>query len=302
MVGLRCTSRLGVGVVVLALLVAGCGSDSNTPAAGAAGGSSSEETPRATPEQSPVSNGGGSNSTDDMTAYEVWFVEKRGRFLQVAYRSQESTPRIGSAALESLLSGPAAGDGKASSAIPSGVSLLGLTIQDGLATVDLSSEFESGGGSFSMRARLAQIVFTITQFPTVDRVAIKIEGEPVDVFSSEGIVLDRPQTRADFEDIAAPIVVEAPRPETSVSSPVTVTGNANVFEATVTMRIVDAAGNELVRDFTTATCGTGCRGDYTGRLRFDVAEAQNGFIEVFEESAEDGSPLFVVRVPVTLQP
>jgi hypothetical protein len=195
-----------------------------------------------------------------------------------------------------------AGDGKISSAIPADARLLGLTIADGLATVDLSSEFESGGGSFSMLGRLAQVVFTITQFPTVDRVAFKINGESVDVFSSEGIVLDKPQTRGDFENIAAPIVVAAPRPGATVSSPVTVAGNANVFEATVTLRIVDATGKVIVRDFTTATCGTGCRGDYSTKLKFDVSEAQKGFVEVYEESAKDGSPLFVVRLPVMLQP
>jgi len=300
MVGLRDSSKLGAGVVVLALLAAACGGDSNTPAAGGATPPAGE-TPAAAPEESPASNGD-SNDTKKETAYEIWFIEKKGRFMQVAYRSQESTPRIGAAALESLLQGPAAGDGKASTAIPSGSRLLNLTIEDGLATVDLSSEFESGGGSFSMLARLAQVVFTVTQFPTVDGVAFEIEGEPVDVFSSEGIVLDKPQTRADFEDIAAPIVVESPRPGTTLSSPVTVTGNANVFEATVSLRIVDSAGNAVVRDFTTATCGTGCRGDFSARLNFEVTKADQGFIEVYEESAKDGSPLFMVRLPVTLRP
>jgi germination protein M len=300
MVGLRHTLRLSAGAVALALLTAACGGDSNSnsPAAGGAT-PTAEETPSGTPDstESPTSNGETKTST-----YEVWFIEKKGRFLQVAYRLQESTPRIGTAALESLLRGPVAGDGKISSAIPADARLLGLTIADGLATVDLSSEFESGGGSFSMLGRLAQVVFTITQFPTVDRVAFKINGESVDVFSSEGIVLDKPQTRGDFENIAAPIVVAAPRPGATVSSPVTVAGNANVFEATVTLRIVDATGKVIVRDFTTATCGTGCRGDYSTKLKFDVSEAQKGFVEVYEESAKDGSPLFVVRLPVMLQP
>jgi hypothetical protein len=301
MVGLRYTSRIAAGVVALALLAAACGGDSNPPAAGA-DNPGAEATPSATPQESPASNGDTNGTAPEQTSFEVWFIEKKGRFMQVGYRSKESTPRIGTAALESLLRGPASGDGKVSSAIPTDSSLLGLTIEDGLATVDLSSEFESGGGSFSIRARLAQVVFTITQFPTVDRVAFEIDGRPVEVFSSEGIAIDKPQTRSDFEDIAAPIVVDSPRPGATVSSPVTVAGNANVFEATVSLRLVDAAGNVLVRDFTTATCGTGCRGDYSTKLKFAVDTSQTGFIEVFEESAEDGSPLFMVRLPVRLQP
>ena len=299
---LRGTQRIAAGLAALALLAFACGGDSTDTTTAGGASPNAGETPPPVQQESPTPDEDANGATDEETVYEVWFVDKRGRFLQVAYRSQDSTPRIGTAALESLLEGSEAGDGKASSAIPAGTRLLDLGIADGLATVDLSSEFESGGGSFSMLARLAQVVFTITQFPTVDRVAFEIEGEPVDVFSAEGIVLDEPQTRADFDEIAAPIVVESPRPGATVTSLVSVTGNANVFEATVSLRIVDAAGDVLVRDFTTATCGTGCRGDYSTKLKFEVADAQAGFIEVFEESAEDGSPLFTVRLPVTLQP
>ena len=302
MVRLRSTQRFAAGVAALALLAFACGGDSTDTTTAGGESPNAEETPSPAPQESPTPDEDDNGTTTKKTVYEVWFIEKRGRFMQVAYRSEDSTPRIGTAALESLLEGPEGGDGKASSAIPAGTRLLDLAIADGLATVDLSSEFETGGGSFSMLARLAQVVFTITQFPTVDRVAFEIEGEPVDVFSSEGIALDEPQTRADFEDIAAPIVVESPRPGATVSSPVSVTGDANVFEATVSLRIVDAAGNVLVRDFTTATCGTGCRGDYSTKLKFEVADTQAGFIEVFEESAEDGSPLFTMRLPVTLHP
>ena len=296
-------TKLSAGMVALALLAAACGGNSDNPDA-AGSTPPGDETPSTTPSEteSPASNGEPGEDTDKKSSYEVWFLDPQARFLRVAFRSQDSTPRIGAAALESLFSGPVDGDGKSSTAIPEGSRLLGLTIEDGVATADLSPEFESGGGSASMIGRLAQVVFTLTQFPTVDGVDFMIEGRPVDVFSSEGIVLDQPQTRGDFENIAPPVVVESPRPGAVVSSPVTVAGNANVFEATVTLRIVDASGEELVRDFTTATCGTGCRGDYNTRLRFDVTEVQNGFIEVFEESAKDGSPQFVVRLPVTLNP
>lgn len=298
MVGLRRSLSLFAGVAALVLVAGACGGDPETPVGGGAT-TPAEETPAETPSAPETAP---SNGEADTSTYEVWFVERQGRWVKVLYRSQESTPRIGTAALESLLEGPAEGEGKISSAIPAGMQLLNLTVDDGLATVDLTSDFESGGGSFSMRARLAQVVFTITQFPTVDRVAFEIEGEPVDVFSSEGIVLDKPLTRDDFEDIAAPIIVESPRPGALVSSPVTVSGTANVFEATVSLRIVDASGNELVRDFTTATCGTGCRGDYSAPLTFETETEQEAFIEVYEESAEDGSPLFKVRLPVILTP
>ncbi|MGH2529284.1 MAG: Gmad2 immunoglobulin-like domain-containing protein [Actinomycetota bacterium] len=46
--------------------------------------------------------------------------------------------------------------------------------------------------------------------------------------------------------------------------------NADVFEAAVSIGFLDAAGNEIVRTFTTATCGTGCRGTFSKAVRFDA--------------------------------
>ena len=43
-----------------------------------------------------------------------------------------------------------------------------------------------------MASRLAQVVFTATQFSEVDSVLFKIDGEVVEVFSGEGIILDGP--------------------------------------------------------------------------------------------------------------
>jgi immunoglobulin-like protein involved in spore germination len=94
------------------------------------------------------------------------------------------------------------------------------------------------------------------------------------------------------------IVVRIPVPGEEIGSPVNVAGTADVFEATVSIRILDANGQELAAAVTTATCGTGCRGKYF----FFTEQRQKGTIEVFESSAEDGSPLNVVRIPVVLVP
>ena len=88
----------------------------------------------------------------------------------------------------------------------------------------------------------------------------------------------------------------------TVTSPVTISGTTDVFEATVSIRILDETGNVIADTFATATCGTGCRGDYSDRVRFAVDTEQPGTIEVFEVSAEDGSMIDVVRIPVTLLP
>jgi hypothetical protein len=102
------------------------------------------------------------------------------------------------------------------------------------------------------------------------------------------------------EDQLPLIVVETPANGESVSSPVTVSGTANVFEATVSIAILDAEGRAVATTFTTATCGSGCRGTYSTEVRYEVDETQPGTVRVFEVSAEDGSSVNVVDIPVTL--
>lgn len=96
------------------------------------------------------------------------------------------------------------------------------------------------------------------------------------------------------------IVVKQPAPGDEVASPVTISGTADVFEATVHVRILGSGGLEVAARFTTATCGSGCRGEFSTELSFFVEKTQDGTIEVFELSAEDGSPINVVTVPVVL--
>ena len=120
-------------------------------------------------------------------------------------REVPATPALARAAMEALLNGPDARERDASppisNRVPVGTELLGLAIEDGVATVDLSREFEAGNDNGSQIGRLGQVVYTLTQFSTVKSVAFRIDGRPVRVFGSEGIVLDSPVGRADLVDV-----------------------------------------------------------------------------------------------------
>lgn len=98
------------------------------------------------------------------------------------------------------------------------------------------------------------------------------------------------------------ITVLTPASGTRVTSPVTVSGTADVFEGVVSVQILDSAGHEIARTFTTASCGTGCRGVYSVAVAYRVQVAGQGTIEVFERSAKDGSPINVQLIRVTLEP
>ncbi len=47
-----------------------------------------------------------------------------------------------------------------------------------------------------MYLRLGQIVYTLTQFPTVDRVQFRLEGKALTTLGGEGLMIRQPLTRA----------------------------------------------------------------------------------------------------------
>jgi spore germination protein GerM len=107
------------------------------------------------------------------------------------------------AAIEELLKGPSPDEEKngIATAMPQKAILKDLYVEDGILYVDFSKEIEEGGGSLLMTERLAQIVFTATQFETVEKVRLKIEGSYIEYFSGEGITdVDSPMTRENFEE------------------------------------------------------------------------------------------------------
>jgi hypothetical protein len=285
-------SASGLAVAILAAACASGHAGSLGPAPKGVPSSSSPRpttSPKATPTSSPHPSPhptGGKTFT-----YQVWF-EQNGK-LFVTRRTSPFTVAVGRTALTAMLAGPSSAERAAgvATAIPSGSRLLGLTITGGVATVDLSSEFRPAGSVSALS--VAQVVYTITQYSNVKLVVLRADG--VDLFETA-------QTRAGYTADLPAILVESPLIGAVVSNPVTVSGTADVFEATVSLRILDANGNEIARTFTQATCGTGCRGTFSVAASYRVSSQQRGTIEVYESSAKVGSPINLVRLPVTLTP
>jgi hypothetical protein len=226
-----------------------------------------------------------------------------GPFLVPVFREVSGIDEV-TTAMEALLAGPTSeetnGTPAISSAIPVGTELLGVELADGLATVDLSGEFDDGGGSFGMFARLAQVVYTLTRLPEVDEVTFQMEGVPVTVFSSEGIELDGPQQREDYYDLLPPIFVDHPSWGEPVMSPINISGLSNVFEAVSQIMLTDDDGEPLFEETVMATCGTGCWGEWSIEIPYQVDREQFGAVIVWEFSAQDGSRIHVREYPVRL--
>lgn len=286
--------NITIALLIAVATLAGCAEDDDPIAPSSEPTRSSPASPGTetpTPETSPARE----------IALDVWLTA--GESLRPVRRNVQGTSAVARAAVEMLLGGPTSReDGlKIASEVPAGVDLLDISISDGVATVDLSGSFDDGGGSATMRMRLAQLIYTVTQFDTVSGMLLRLDGEPVDTFSSEGIVISEPQRRKGFRDLLPPIVVTDPGIDGEESAPLEISGTANVFEATVSFRLV-VDGAEIATGFATATCGTGCRGKYQGTLDFEVDEPTEAVLEVFESSAEDGSPLHLVSIPIRLLP
>ncbi|MEH2351802.1 GerMN domain-containing protein [Nostoc sp.] len=101
------------------------------------------------------------------------------------------------AAFQSLLAGPT--EGTDSTTIPKGTKLLGLKAENNEVHVNLSEDFTSGGGSTSMMGRVGQVVYTATTLNPKAKVYIDVNGKPLDVLGGEGVEIQQPLTREQFQ-------------------------------------------------------------------------------------------------------
>jgi spore germination protein GerM len=317
----RSSTHAGAVAVLatLVLVVASCATGSGdlgsvAPPHGTSGPSLDIPSPEPTPGSS-TARGSPAATSDNSTTIRAYFM--LGSYtgdagLVPVLRSVRSTYAVGAAAMTQLLAGPVGSELSSSPAlytgIPAATRFLGLDIQpadslDGIAFVNLSSEFDAGGTSATLAQRYAQVVFTLTQFPTITGVIFEIDGEQTPAVITGGTV-DRstPVNRDFYTDLLPPIWVDRPSWGGALPSGSQVSGTADVFEAQFRLMVLDADGRALTDMPVNATCGTGCRGDFSVKVAYQAAAAQWGTLRVFEPSAKDGSPVNVVDYPVWLTP
>jgi len=297
------------GLLALTLGVVGCGTSGTVGDAGTistTGGTETTTTSTTEPPQQTTTTSvtivpTTTTLADNIMTVTVYFV--KGEKIAAAHRMILKTLEVGKTAMLELLDGPTSNETAAgmTSAVPTGSTFLGLDIKNGVATVNLSKEYASGGGSLSMALRLAQVVYTLTQFSTAHTVNFELDGVPVDVFGSEGIILNHPVGRAEYEDVTPAIFVESPTVGDTVNSPARITGTANTFEASFIAQIKDEAGATIAEQVVTANLVAGQRGTFDLPLPYKLGKAGNGSLVVFEESAKDGTPINLEEIPVRLE-
>jgi germination protein M len=198
----------------------------------------------------------------------------------VSSRTVVAGPAVARAALVGLLEGVTGEEAARGlrSDIPAGTKLADIAIDDDMtAVVELSESLHEPA--------TAQVVFTLTQFTSVRRV--RLEGEEY--------------VREDFEAETPAILVESPLPGDQVTSPLRIDGTANTFEATFNVEVLDSVGTVLGKRFVTATSGSGTRGTFDAAVPFESTHDGPGELVVFELSAEDGSRIHELRIPLELR-
>jgi hypothetical protein len=234
---------------VAAALLSGCG------------GSSSVVVSTTTPSTTDIP--GVTTRPEEKRTLRLYLLDPSDRKLVAVTRTIEATDAVGAAALRALAE-------DADTEVPPNLSLKIVGGDAQVTGADLSP------------AALAQVVYTLTQFPTVKSVNGK--------------------TRQDVEGFVPQILVEQPTADETVTSPLRVTGNANTFEATFEYDLKDASGKVIAHHFVTATSGNGQRGTFDFTFPFTVSSEQDGTLVVFETSAADGSRIHIREIPLHLAP
>jgi len=230
---------------------------------------------------------------------DVWLERGAGK-LWLTKRTVPRTPGVAAAAVRLLFAGPNAAERAAgvTTAVPAGSRLRSISISSGTATIDVSRAFAALAPASRIRMRLAELTYTTTQFPTVRRVRLEVAG--VVVHSIAGAPVPQPAARADFLRRLPAILVSRPAIGARVPAAVTVAGSADVFEAALTVRVINARGRLLARRHLLASCGTGCRGRYSVSIPYTVLHRQPGTIVIFDSGGGAVAHPHVVRVPVKL--
>lgn len=167
--------------------------------------------------------------------------------------------------------------------------LNGITAKDGVATIDLGTISLNVGAEAESRA-IDQIVETFLDFNTaVQSVRFTVNGEVVESFAGHVDTTGSFTRGIDYE-ILNPLQISSIVEGDSVSSPVTITGEACTFEANVFWRI--SKDGKVVKEGST-TAGEACPVRSSWSVELGTLDPGSYKFEAIEYSAEDGS-LFAI--------
>jgi spore germination protein GerM len=117
------------------------------------------------------------------------------KLAKIERESEPSTLPEAEILVDLLLANPTAGEATLRTAIPGDgpagpdpdTELLSISVEDGLADVNLSAQFESAESELLQLMRVAQVVYTLTELSDIDAVRFSIHGAPQPVVDQDGM-------------------------------------------------------------------------------------------------------------------
>lgn len=275
-------AALAALMTTTALALAGCGGADEpdaTPSATTEPSPTAEPTETTEPEPTETEP---AEAAQTVTAY--YLVDTRAG-LRLARETRDvpgEDPLV--AAVEAMVAG--ADDPDYTTSWDPGTEVLGVTEEAGLITVDLSEDARTANiGSEGAALMIQQLVWTVTDTADDDGagVALTIAGEPAGELWG-AVSWDGPVTREDAVDVRVLVQIDEPAEGATVTSPVTVSGEAAVFEANLPWTVLDSSGAEVQSGFTMTA-----EGQTFAPYSFDVElEPGTWTIVITEDDPSDG--------------
>ncbi|WP_232548318.1 Gmad2 immunoglobulin-like domain-containing protein [Propioniciclava soli] len=193
----------------------------------------------------------GADATTPALVYAVVDTEIGPRLVRETRWVPAATPARG--ALEAMLAGPL--DPDHHSAWPRNTRVLGIADHGDEITVDLSAEaLRADVGAEAESLMVQQLVWTVTEALNPDaRVLLRVDGAVPSWGHQEW---SEPVARADADAVRLFVGIDTPSEGDAVDSPVTVRGEAWVFEANLLYTVTDAAGAVVADGYATTQDGT----------------------------------------------
>jgi len=242
----------GLPAAVVLALLAGCATgsaDQPEPSASAPVATEEpEETPTATPTETPAG--------ETVTASIYYPLDTRTGFRlgREAREVPAADALVG--AVETMVAGPLDPDyGAVWNAATDVQGVSGVV--GGVVTVDLSADARTANvGSALAGLMIQQLVYTVTDAARDPSLAVllTIDGEPAGELWG-AVTWDAPVTRDDPNSVRIFVQIDNLTEGATVSSPVTVSGEACAFEANVPWKVLDANGAEVASGATQTSEG-----------------------------------------------
>lgn len=186
-----------------------------------------------------------------------------------------------------------------------GAELVGVTVADGVATVDISEEFDSPTGTSGELMRLSALTYTLTDLPEVDEVVLLIDGKRLQYFGGHGWDITPSLTRTTFmenQGAFGSIAILDPAWWLPVANPVVVSGYAEGYEGKVMFGLYDNDGLELVVGEAEVVPTGWDLGVFDISIPYSVEFEQLGAVMVWDGSAGTGSQANLIEHSIWLTP